>query len=433
MPEVETKKTCFVVMGFGEKTDYKTSRVLDLNKSYRYIIKKAVEDAGLQCIRADEIPHAGTIDVPMYELLLDADLVIADLSTSNLNAAYELGVRHALKPATTIVIAESQFDAPFDVNHILIRKYRHDGRSLDIEVVEAFRASLADAIRDVMANGRVDSPVYTFLPLRPPGRRMAQQMADQLAAAAAAPVAAAAEPPPAQSLATLMDLVRGCKTDGNWANARTLLLSARMIAPHDVGVTQQLALATYKSQQPDALTALTAARDILQTLNPQARNDAETLGLWGAAHKRLFELTQDRSALDTAVQAHEKGFWLLGDHYNGINLAYLLDTRALLQTDRIEALTDAALARRTRRLVRQACDAALATLNDLPENGAVRYWLLASRAEAALGLGDEAQMASSLAEAAPYATEGFMLQTTTEQLRKLRGLLAASPLHSPPA
>jgi hypothetical protein len=25
------KKTCFVVMGFGEKTDYKTCRVLDLN------------------------------------------------------------------------------------------------------------------------------------------------------------------------------------------------------------------------------------------------------------------------------------------------------------------------------------------------------------------------------------------------------------------
>ena len=145
------KKTCFVVMGFGEKTDYKTSRVLDLNKTYRYIIKKAVEDAGLQCIRADEIPHAGTIDVPMYEMLLDADLVIADLSTSNLNAAYELGIRHALKPATTIIIAESQFDAPFDVNHITIRKFRHDGKALDIEEVERFRAVLTQAIVDASA------------------------------------------------------------------------------------------------------------------------------------------------------------------------------------------------------------------------------------------------------------------------------------------
>ena len=99
------KKKCFVVMGFGEKTDYQTSRVLDLDKTYKHIIKKAVQEAGLECVRADEIPHAGTIEMPMFEQLLQADLVIADLSTSNLNAAYELGVRHALKPRTTIIIA----------------------------------------------------------------------------------------------------------------------------------------------------------------------------------------------------------------------------------------------------------------------------------------------------------------------------------------
>lgn len=420
----DEQKTCFVVMGFGVKSDYRTSRKLDLDKTYRHIIKKAVEAAGLKCIRADEIPHAGTIDAPMYEQLLDADLVIADLSTSNLNAAYELGIRHALKPATTIIIAESQFDAPFDVNHITIRKYRHDGESLDIDVVEDFREKLAKAIREVMANGRVDSPVYTFLQLNPPKRTMAEQLADRLAAAHAAPAA----PSTAQSLSTLMDLVRGCKTDGNWANAKALLLSARVIAPNDVYVTQQLALATYKSKQPDAVSALNEARGILQGLSPEACNDAETLGLWGAVHKRLFELTQDRAALDTAVRAHEKGHWLLNDHYNGINLAYLLDTRALLQTDRIEALTDAALARRTRHAVLRACDTALAALKDTPENRGDRYWLVATQAEAALGLGDEAQCAARLAEAAPLATEGFMLQTTTEQLGKLRALLAASPL-----
>ena len=66
----------FVVMGFGVKTDYHTSRELDLDKSYKYIIKTAIEDAGLKCIRADEIPHAGTIDVPMFEQLLRADVVV---------------------------------------------------------------------------------------------------------------------------------------------------------------------------------------------------------------------------------------------------------------------------------------------------------------------------------------------------------------------
>jgi len=420
------KKTCFVVMGFGEKTDYKTSRVLDLNKTYRYIIKKAVEDAGLQCIRADEIPHAGTIDVPMYEMLLDADLVIADLSTSNLNAAYELGIRHALKPATTIIIAESQFDAPFDVNHITIRKFRHDGKALDIEEVERFRAVLTQAIVDVMANGRVDSPVYTFLQLRPPNRTVAEQMADRLVAAATAPAAA----PTAQSLAMLMDLVRGCKADGNWANAKALLMSARMIAPNDVYVTQQLALATYKSKQPDAVTALNEARTLLGGLNPTNCNDAETLGLWGAVHKRLFEATGDAAALDAAIQAHEKGYWLLNDHYNGINLAFLLDLRARRQADRAEAIADAMQARRTRRAVATLCTDRLATLKDTPENRSERYWIVATQAEAALGDGlpdAEARSSALLAQAATLA-DAATLGSTTEQLAKLRPLLAESPL-----
>ncbi len=76
------KGTCFVVMGFGKKTDFETGRVLDLDKSYKNMIKPAVEATGLQCIRADEIVHSGLIDVPMYEQLLKADVVVADLSTS---------------------------------------------------------------------------------------------------------------------------------------------------------------------------------------------------------------------------------------------------------------------------------------------------------------------------------------------------------------
>jgi len=118
----QPQKACFVIMGFGEKTDFQTQRVLDLDKTYRIIIRRAVEDAGLKCIRADDVIHSGVIDKPMYELLLSADVVVADLSTSNANAIYELGVRHALRPNTTIVIAESQFKFPFDVTHLAIRK-----------------------------------------------------------------------------------------------------------------------------------------------------------------------------------------------------------------------------------------------------------------------------------------------------------------------
>ena len=97
------KQTCFVVMGFGEKVDFQSGRKLNLDAAYRSMIKPAVEEAGLECYRADEIVHSGVIDVPMYQQILTADVVIADLSTSNSNAFYELGVRHALRPYTTII------------------------------------------------------------------------------------------------------------------------------------------------------------------------------------------------------------------------------------------------------------------------------------------------------------------------------------------
>ena len=44
----DTKKTCFVVMGFGEKTDFQSNpqRVLNLNKTYEYIIQPAVRGIG---------------------------------------------------------------------------------------------------------------------------------------------------------------------------------------------------------------------------------------------------------------------------------------------------------------------------------------------------------------------------------------------------
>ncbi len=97
--------------------------MLDLDATYLGIIKPAVTDAGLECVRGDEIVHSGVIDVPTYRQLLNADVVVADLSTANPNALYELGVRHALRPFATIVLAESPLTYPFDLNHTVIRRY----------------------------------------------------------------------------------------------------------------------------------------------------------------------------------------------------------------------------------------------------------------------------------------------------------------------
>ena len=154
---------CFVVMGFGKKTDLATGRELHLDKSYNSIIKPAVLAADYQCIRADEVQQSGMIDVPMYKLLYEAELVVADLSTTNPNAIFELGVRYALKPRATIIIAESKFAIPFDATHIAINRYEHLGSSIDYAEAIRMQNVVTRLIAALPGNPDPDSPVYTIL------------------------------------------------------------------------------------------------------------------------------------------------------------------------------------------------------------------------------------------------------------------------------
>ena len=413
------KGTCFVVMGFGKKTDFQTGRVLDLNKSYQYMIKPAAEDAGLECVRADEIANAGLIDVPMYRQLLTADVVIADLSTSNANAFYELGVRHALKPYTTITIAESKLIYPFDVSHITIQRYEHMGEDIGYGEVLRFRSLLKDAIVKILQRPENDSPVYVFLSgLNPPAI-----IAAAVAVAAAAPVS---DDP---TVSVLMEQVESAEKCGNWALAKTLLSSVRLMKKDPTGVRaedpyiiQQLALATYKNAQPTARQALEEARDILSQLDPAASHDTESVGLWGAVHKRLYELTQDRAYLDAAIAAYEKGFYLRNDYYNGINAAFLFNVRASLSPP-ADAIADFVLAQRIRRQLIGICEGLLAPGRRLEDE----YWVRATLAEAWLGLGEAQKSQEALDQAAPFA-EPWMQESTAPQLAKLKPLIDASPL-----
>ena len=442
--------TCFVVMGFGKKNDFETGRVLDLDQSYHNLIKPAVEAAGLKCIRADEIVHSGLIDVPMYEQLLKADVVVADVSTSNRNALYELGVRHALRPYTTVVIAEDQImKSPFfDLNHIVIRQYRHLGEDIGVSEAKRFTTALTAAIQEIMSTEpelRGDSPVYKFIErLTPPSISPAVRAAIA-AASSTEKVAGAATPAHSE----LMQRVDEAQKKGDWVKAKMLLEEIREMRragtletsadqqvenPEDPYVLQRLALATYKSKYPTPEEAFKAARDLLKLLEPQTSNDTETLGLWGSVHKRLWELTKETSYLDEAVRAYERGFYLRNDHYNGINYAYLLNERAAHPIGFAETVADFVQARRIRMEVISICNewlesnprtAPLPPGSKFPEK---RYWVLATLAEAQIGLEDEALGQQRLEEAFAAAPEEWMKQTTREQVTKLKALLAASPL-----
>ncbi|HNG78735.1 MAG TPA: hypothetical protein PLW24_04650 [Burkholderiaceae bacterium] len=421
-------KRCFVIQGYGQKTDYSTGRVLNLDASYA-VIKDAVESAGLACIRCDEIAHSGVIDVPMYQQLLEADLVIADLSTYNVNAAFELGVRYALRPHSTIIVAEDQFKNPFDTSHTVMLSYEHLGKDLGAQEARRFGKALAQQIRALLNAPKTDSPVYTYLPqLSPPG----------VAAAAAAAPADAAPATTAgdaieRTLKQMLEEAHRLMALRLYKPAGDLLEALRQLRPHDVDVTQRLAEAIYKSEQPDLQTALYAARELLNELHPIYTNDPQTLTLWGALHKRLWEHSGKAAWLDDCVLGYGRGFALKQDHYTGVNLAFVLDVRAeeaAQRGDMANAITDRTLAARARRDVLLWCSDSAERLRD--GDPIERYWVVASLWEAALGLGDEEQRQRWEAELATIAVPAEMRATREKQAAKLRELAAQAQLRGLP-
>lgn len=428
-------------MGFGKKTDFKANRVLDLDKSYKNIIKPAVKRAGFECIRADEIQHSGNINVPMYEQLLNADVVIADVSTYNENAFYELGVRHALKPFTTITIAEDGLKFPFDINNMLIRQYHHLGEDIGFDEAMRMQDELAEAITIVAKNAQIDSPVYTFLTkLKPPTlpkedvAQAAQTIAAQAPTALASGEAAGAPTQAAVAnqltVRALMDQVDSAMKKSDFVTAKSLLGVVRTMMPNDSYVVQKLALATYKAKLPDPAAALKEAEQLLLILSPETSTDTETLGLYGSVQKQLWDKTKDATCMDKAIWALEKGFYVKNDYYNGINLAYMLNVRAAEKYDTApsEAIADYITAQRTRQKVLPLCEAALHPAPPAPEPSAEsRFWILATMSQAWAGI-DDAKSQQLLEEAKTLNQPQWMMDSTVEQLDKLKALLAKSPL-----
>lgn len=373
----DDRKICFVVMGFGKKTDYESGRTLDLDATYEAIIRPAVEQAGLRCIRADEVIHSGVIDLEMYEMLLRADLVVADISTGNPNAIYELGVRHALCPNSTIVMKEDAGRLYFDLDHVGTFHYRHLGE--DIGAREAGRASrdLRILIEAALASGKPDSPVYTFLPrLRRP-MLTEEEFADLVDEMEA----------DQKRLADLIRQGEQLSRDSDHIGAAAAFRAANTLKPDDPFIVQQLALATYKAAQPDPLSALFEGTKIIANLDPDQSNDPETRGITGAMYKRLWLATRQPEYLDTAIRHYRRGFEVRGDYYNGENLATCYDMRADLQANPDETLFDRMSAHKTREHI-------VANLTPILEGEASTErgdlkWIHATMANCLFALGDE--------------------------------------------
>ena len=211
----------------------------------------------------------------------------------------------------------------------------------------------------------------------------------------------------------------------NWDRAKALLDQVRSMKGNtDPYVLQRLALATYRSRRPTQQQALEDAREILAGL-AGTLNDPEVLSIWGAIHKRRWELLEDGEALNTAVSAYEKAFHLRADYQDGITLAFLLNARASI-SDGLEGTADFVTAQRVRRNVVTTCAGILQESVNKARN-VDEYSVRATLAEAWFGLGDGIRYATELEQANRIAPHPSLRESTQDRIAQLGVLLEFSP------
>lgn len=152
-------RRCFVIMPYGIKEDV-DGRVIDFDAIYQHVIKPAVEQVdGVACERCDDIEAPGWIHERMLRSIASAEVAVVDTSSLNANVFYELGVRHSLRPAATVLIHRKSTTFPFNIAGLSSIEY-------DTDLVAAADATrtIANYIRNALADpDAVDSLVYHAL------------------------------------------------------------------------------------------------------------------------------------------------------------------------------------------------------------------------------------------------------------------------------
>jgi hypothetical protein len=85
------------------------------NELYTEVIQPVCESFGFEVVRADEIYGPGLIISDIEQNLVQANIIIADVTPVNANVYYELGYAHALRKET-ILVAERETKLPFDIS-----------------------------------------------------------------------------------------------------------------------------------------------------------------------------------------------------------------------------------------------------------------------------------------------------------------------------
>jgi len=159
MATKDDRKICFVISPIGEEGSETRERS---DQILKHIITGPVEQLGYTVIRADKISEPGIITTQIIEHIVDAELVIADLTDKNPNVFYELAIRHAIRKPLVQMIKKGEV-IPFDVAATRIIQF--DLHNLDS--VAAAKEEIQSQVKSLEAgNSEVHNPISVSLDLK---------------------------------------------------------------------------------------------------------------------------------------------------------------------------------------------------------------------------------------------------------------------------
>lgn len=422
------KPLCFIAMPFGRKVV--DGRSVEFDTVWQEVIAPAIEAAEMQPLRADEEQVGGIIHKPMFERLVLCEFAVADLTLANANVFYEVGVRHAARPATTVLIVADEVRLPFDVAMLRTMPYRlgADGRPSH---AGEDTGKLATLLKECRERRSQDSPLYQLLdgvtPLSVPSDKTdvfrhqvayAEARKGELASARALAktdrkAGQAAVAAVRQSLGRLdaveagvaVDLLLSYRAASDWPGMIALVADMPEPLRTSVMVQEQLGFALNRAGQGEE------AEKVLLRLIERRGPSSETLGILGRVYKDRWEAAAKagerlaaRALLGKAIDAYRRGFetdWR--DHYPGINAVTLMELKEPPDPERLRLVP----------VVRYSVERRIA-------GGKADYWDWATLLEIEVLGRNQEGAETALGEALACIREPFEPETTARNLRLIR-------------
>ncbi|OFE14311.1 hypothetical protein BA895_11625 [Humibacillus sp. DSM 29435] len=395
---------------------------VDYDEVYARVIAPAVDDAGLRAHRADEETLGGVFHKTMFERLALCEYAVADLSSANPNVFYELGVRHALRPWSTVLMFRDGVPLPLDVAEATAIPYT--ARIMDDAAeIALLRSNLTRRLVDARLR-RTDSPVHQLvagLPVPDVDHRRVDLMLDAIEreSEVAQTIASAAK----SGIETLRQVRSelGAMSEVESESVVGLLLAFRsvngwqeMIEIVDSMAPELAEVWLVQEQQALALARLSRFDESVEILNAliRRRPNAESFGLLGGTFKRHWRAVRGVSPLrsvgllNRAADAYKRGFEIdLRDPYPGVNAVTLL--RRAGRTDEADELAPVVRFCVRRRLA-------------LPDP---EYWDYACAIELALLTRESGVVERYLADLVTDMSELFRADTMLEGLEDMEALM----------